>query len=306
MLCTRPLLMFIPLFCQIFSLTLRAEHHDPAPAQIHQQDPSTASGESLQHLQQPMYRPLVERYILDELKSLRLDQQQVRIDMHQKLAHVEVEATDRAVSYTTDTVNNVFFIITAAASILVMVGWTSLRDVKSKIEETVEKKVNDITQEYETRLASVEDNLKKRSAQLISAHEEIAKTNEIHSLWMRAGLETNLPTKIKIYDEILKLHPDEIEAIAYKADAVLDLGESEWALNLSNKAIEKDQDYGYAYWQRACANAALCNYDNAIQDIKLAIEKSPSLQSELHNEVAFTDLRDNEEFANLLRNGSEE
>lgn len=288
---------YLLVFLLFFSGLVAAQQAQPEPKPT---SPSQTEVNTLPELQQPMYRPLVERYILDELKLLRLDQQQVRIDIAEKLAHVEVEATDRAVTYTTDTVNNVFFIITAAASILVMVGWTSLRDVKSKIEETVEKKVNDITQEYEKRLARVEENLKKRSAQLISAQEEIAKTNEIHSLWMRAGLETHLPTKIQIYDEILKINPDEVEAIAYKADAVLDLGESEWAFNLSNKAIEKDAEYGYAYWQRACANAALGNKDGAVQDIKLAIKMSPHLQHELGNEPAFEQLKGEEEFDALL------
>ncbi|MEK8019868.1 MAG: hypothetical protein VSS75_023585 [Candidatus Parabeggiatoa sp.] len=257
-------------------------------------------------LSQPIYKPFIERYILDELKQLRQDQQAFRAEVAEKVAHARLDASDRTVRYTTDTINIVFFIITAAASILVLVGWNSVRDMKSKVEEVVNKKVADITLEYEKRLDTIEAKLKQRSEQILAAQEdilaaqeEISKANTIHSLWMRSGLETNLQTKIEFYDEILKIKPEDVEAISYKADAVLELGEGEWALNLSNMAISFDVDYGYAYWQRACAHAELGNTKAALEDIKIALDKSPNLKNELVNENAFKKLRGTKEFAEL-------
>ena len=174
-----------------------------------------------------------------------------------------------------------------------------MRDVRSKLNEVVETKINELTSEYEDRLHELEGKLRKRSQEIIDAQEDISRSNEIHSIWMRAGLESNLHQKIKLYDEILAISPEDIEALIYKADAAFELGDYEWAFSLSNRAIEQDEDYGLAYWQRACANAANGATQEAINDIKIAITKAPKLVDELEREVAFEDLHKLEEFEAL-------
>ncbi|GAA4359836.1 tetratricopeptide repeat protein [Kangiella marina] len=245
------------------------------------------------------YQPLIERYILDELKAVRQDQQTLRAEMEEKVAHARLDASDRAIRYTSDTLNNMFIIITTAASILVLMGWRSMRDVRSKLNEVVETKINELTSEYEDRLHELEGKLRKRSQEIIDAQEDISRSNEVHSIWMRAGLESNLHQKIKLYDEIMAIKPEDIEALIYKADAAFELGDYEWAFSLSNQAIEQDADYGLAYWQRACANAANGATQEAINDIKIAITKAPKLVDELEREAAFEDLHKLEEFEAL-------
>ncbi|EWH11225.1 hypothetical protein DS2_05190 [Catenovulum agarivorans DS-2] len=256
--------------------------------------------EKIDNLQQPLYTPFIERYLLDEVKTIRQQQIALEAQFTEKLANAKLESSDRALRYTADTVNNVFFIITAAASVLVLMGWRSLRDIKTQIEEHVASKVSSVSLEYEKRLADVEEKLKRRSEQIISTQEEIARANQLHALWMRSGLENNPQQKVKLYDEILELNNDDVEAITYKADAVLELGECEWALNLSTKAIELDEDYALAYWQRACAYAALGQVDVAVEDIRTALEKSPALSAELTQETMFETLHEEESFKSLL------
>lgn len=246
------------------------------------------------------YPPLIERYILDELKSIRQDQQAFRAEVENKVANARLDVSDRAIRYTTDTLNNVFIIITTAASLLVLMGWRSLRDVRSKLNEVVETKITELTSKYEERLKDLEDKLKRRSQEIIEAQEDISKANEIHSIWMRAGLETNMHQKIKLYDELLAMNPTDIEALIYKADAAFELGEYEWAFSLANRAIDQDEDYGLAYWQRACANAANGAVQDAISDIKIAVEKAPKLAEEIEREPAFEPLHELEEFKELL------
>ena len=241
-------------------------------------------------IDEPLYKPFIERYILDELKLLRQDQLSMRTEMINKVAEARLEATDRAVRYTTDTVNNIFFIITGAASILVLLGWRSLREIRETITSQVERQVSELTLEYEKRLNELESKLMIRSEQIISAQEKISETNQVHSLWMRAGLESNLHEQISIYDQILEFNPNDVEALTYKADSLLDLGEARWALSLSNQALEHDEEYALAYWQRACAEAALGQLEPAVRDIEMAILKSPSLKDEVAGEKAFKDL----------------
>jgi len=219
-------------------------------------------------------RPLMERYVMDELKALRNEQNGLRVEVIEKVAQSKLEATDRAVRYITDTTNNIFYIITAAASLLVLLGWKSIQDVKNHIETTTSLKITKLIESYEERLEEVEKNIKIRSDQLIAAQEEISNTNKLHSLWMRAAIEKNAEEKIGLYDEILEMQPDDVEALTYKADALLDMGESKWALSLTEQAIELDENYSLAYWQKACANADLENTPEAIEDIEKYIELS--------------------------------
>jgi tetratricopeptide (TPR) repeat protein len=88
--------------------------------------------------------------------------------------------------------------------------------------------------------------------------------------------------------------------MTYKADALLEIGEVRWALNLSNTAIEYDPEYSPAYWQRACAFAKLDKQQEALKDIEKAIELSDTLQDELLNEKHFDNLRDNKSFKMLI------
>lgn len=258
------------------------------------------TGVNEEGIHQPLYKPFIERYILDEIKSLRRDQQAMKAELVEKVADAKLVASDRAIEYTTSTVNNIFFMITAAASILVLLGWRSLRDVRENIQSAIADKTSELTLEYEERLREMERKLKNRSAEIIANQEQLTATNELHSLWLRAGLEENSQEKISVYDQILAINPEDVEAMTYKADALLDLGEARWALSLSNSAIEFDDDYSHAYWQRACARAELCELDNAIEDIKIAIDKAPALKEDMPDEKAFGNLHEHPEFNMLL------
>jgi tetratricopeptide (TPR) repeat protein len=288
---------YFSLLCICFTLFLAsanaAEQQTEAPSKQQEQ-------QALEQLKEPMYKPLMERYILDELKAVRQDQQQLREDVTKQVTHAQLDTADRALTYTTDTINNVFFIITATASILVLVGWNSLRDVKNKVEDIVNTRVSVITDEYEDRLKILEEKLRVRSEEILSNQERISITNEVHSLWMRANLESDYANKIEIFDEILKRKPEDVEAIAYKADALLEINQTAKAIDLCNQAIDIDSDYGYAYWQRACAFALIHEHADALADIKMALEYSPNLRNELLHESAFASLHDNNSFNTIV------
>lgn len=244
-------------------------------------------------------QPLMERYVLDELKSIRQDHQALEAKISKELAQAQLKSADRAIEYTTNTTNNIFYIITAAASLLVLLGWKSLNDIKRSLKESTERKLHTLTEDYEQRLNTIEDKMRERSKVIIDNQEKISSTNTIHSLWMRAGLEKSEEDKIAVYDEILQINPEDIEAMTYKADALLEIEEVRWALNLADAAIEKDSSYALAYWQRACASARLDKKDEAIQDIATAIELSESLKEKVGKEDHFKSLEDHPHFQEL-------
>lgn len=252
--------------------------------------------EKVEGLKAPMYNPFVERYLIDEVKDLRVQQQMLRVEVNDRIAQSRLDVSDRAMNYMTSTVNNIFFILTAVASLVALFGWKSIRDAKEQTKIIVQERVESITEEYEKKLARIEDEMHQRSKDIIENQERISRSNEIHALWRRSHLEDNTQARVDIYDQILALDHDNVEALAYKADAVLDLGEREWALNLCNQALELDNEYAYSYWQRACVNAELGHMENAISDIAMAIELSPSLATDLDTEKSFDSIRNEERF----------
>ena len=251
-------------------------------------------------IEEPMYRPLIERYILDEIKSLRQENQSLKAEVAIQISEAKLESSDRAINYTTSTINNIFYIITAAASLLVLLGWHSLNDIKKSPKIDMAKKLQILTLDYENRLQQIEKKMTERSKVIIENQKNITDTNSIHSLWMRVGLEKRDEDKISIYDEILEIKPDDIEAMTYKADALLEIGEVRWALNLSTHAIELDDEYSLAYWQRACSYSKLDKQNEALKDIKKALELSDTLEDKLLSEKHFENLHNNKSFKSLI------
>ena len=193
-----------------------------------------------------------------------------------------------------------FYILAAATSLLVIVGWTSIRDMNAKIKNIVDEKISKVINDYEKRMETVEEDLKQRSKQVIQNQKDIEKTNTIHSLWMRASSETTLSGKVDVYNEILEHRPDDVEAIIYKADAVLDLGEANWALNLTNQALQIDNNYADAFYQRAKVYSVLGFIENAIEDLEKAVSLNEQYISEIENEEEFKVLIEEEKVKQLL------
>ncbi len=262
---------------------------------------SQENKEDLKHSQTDMLdRPLVERYILDELKDLRTSQLKLKEEVTKQITSSELSITDRALSYTTDTISNIFYIIAVVSSLLLLVGLKSFRDIKESSELILETKILELTQNYENRLSDIEKKAKHRFDMITHTQEQFEKSEKISSYWKRAEIEDDLQAKLDLYDEILKISPGNVEALVYKADTLLDLEETRWALSLCNQAIKLDDEYAFSHWQRACANAKLGNTDSAVEDLKTALELSPGLQDELKNEDSFKVLYKQEAFKELL------
>lgn len=254
----------------------------------------------IQNLQKPLYTPFVENYILNELKLLRDENRNLKIQLHETLAKKEVEISSNVINYATSTINNMFYIIAAASSILVIIGWTSIKDINEKIKHMIDEKTSKTIKEYENRMAEFEQSLAQRAKQVKENAQEIELMNTIHSLWLRASQDSTPSGKIEAYDEILELRPEDVEAIAYKADAVLDLGEANWSLNLTNQALLIDDNYANAYYQRAKAFAVLNQEENAITDLEKAIELNEDYSSEIENDEEFNEIAKLERVQNLI------
>ncbi|PXB16439.1 hypothetical protein CGJ49_04655 [Vibrio parahaemolyticus] len=246
-------------------------------------------------------RPLMERYILDELKSLRQDYQNLEKRMITEITDRELTVADKSLNYANVTVTYFFYIIAGVASLIAFVGWQSLREFKHNTKEMADKRLEKIAQEYEKKFVALERDLKRKTRIISENNKEIEKINEIHNLWLRAQSSQTPEQRIEIYDEILVIRPGDLEALTYKADAAMEINEYHWALSICNRVLEVDYTNGPALYQRACAYSRLGIEEQAIEDLERAIDYSPSIRDLLAEERDLELLHGNERFEKLLQ-----
>ncbi|WP_236012358.1 TPR end-of-group domain-containing protein [Marinobacter mangrovi] len=254
----------------------------------------------IDHLKEPMYNPFIERYLLDQVKDLRTEIQSTRAELIEKVVDKELTVADKTMSYATDTVTYFFYLIAGATSILVVIGWNSIRDMRNQLASVAEKRVNELVVEYEKRLKFIEEQLQQKSDIINRNQEEIERTNEVHSLWLKASQETSQQNKISVYDQILDLRPDDVEALSYKADAVLELNEPLWAISLCLRALKLAPDNGHPHYQLACAYAEIGRWEDAIKSLGSAIEISEAYRDDASVDPSFARLKDFEQFKQLI------
>lgn len=265
------------------------------------EEAETQARERINNLQAPLYSAFTERYILDELKQLRSDMAAQRHELMQQILDREHRSVDRGVEYATNAVTYFFYLIAAATSILVIVGWTSLREIKERVHALADEEISKLVQESEERLHAIEEQLNQKTQHIEENRDEIALTQEVQSLWLRAAQDANPHNKIAIYDQILKLRNNDCEALTYKADAALELHEPQWAINLCDQALRIDPENSQAFYQLACAHTVMGHFKEAVHYLKEALDRSEHYREELYNEPLMEPLHSYEPFQELLQ-----
>ncbi|CED57880.1 TPR repeat containing membrane protein [Aliivibrio wodanis] len=250
--------------------------------------------------QEYLDRPLMERYILDELKALRTEQQDLEKRMIIQITDRELAVADKSLNYSNVTVTYFFYVIAAVASLVALIGWQSLKEMKQNTREMADKQLSKIAQDYERKFGELERDLKRKTRIITENNREIEIINEVHNLWLRAQNVQTAEQKMDVYDEILKVRPGDLEALTYKADAAMEMREFHWALNLCNRVLEVDDQNAHALFQRACAYAQLGAEVQAIDDLQRSITASSSMRELVIEETDFDPLRGLDRFEALL------
>lgn len=264
-------------------------------------DKTTHTEQDIEQLKEPMYNPFIERYVIDELKQLRTDMNDLHVELTKEVTNREMAATTRAVSYATDTITYFFYLIAGVSSVLVLVGWSSIRDVKDKVHNLANTKIDEVVSEYEERLAKLEEELNRKSRGISSAQKRLSQHQDIYSLWLKAGQEQILSNKVDIYDQILDLDPENAEAMTYKADVVLDMDEPFWAISLCQQALRIDSTNSHAMYQLASAYSLLDAKDKALQFLHASLDGAEGNAQMILDDPHLDNLKDEPEFLNMLK-----
>ncbi len=256
--------------------------------------------EQVEQLEEPMFKPFIERYIIDEIKVLRSELEQQKVEMIREITDRELKVANSSISYATDTVTYFFYLIAAASSILLIVGWNSIREIRDRVQSIADEKVGRLVEEYEERLERVEKELLRKSRIIQENQHELEVTNEVQTLWVKASQENSWEQKIRLYDRILELRPDNAEALTYKADAALEINQHQWAISLCNRALTVEPHSGHAYFQLACAYADLGASRIALDYLKQAVSISDEYREQARQEQRLLSLSQEPDFMSVL------
>lgn len=252
------------------------------------------------------FAPLVERYILDELKAIRNDVNETRVEAIKQITDRELRVAETVASVSNNTVTFFFYLFVGLGGVFALWGWRSMKDLRGSMQHIAKLRIEELASEFEGRLSQLEREIHAKGETILANQRDIERTQTVHALWLQANQAPNPRIKIEFYDRILQLNPDDYETMAYKADAALQLGDRDWALSLCNRILEEHPESSLAYYQRACANAGLGETDSAIADLTRAIELSPALKEQARIEEEFAPLVGRDDFAELLESGPEE
>ncbi len=290
------------MFTALLGFQAMAAEAPKAASAVPTEEATPAKGEpfDVNKLEAPLYSPFIERYVLDELKQLRVEQAATKNELIQQIVDREHRSVDRGVDYATSTITYFFYLIAAASSVLVVVGWTSIREMKERVHSLADEEISRLITEYEVRLETMESLMKQKTRHIEENREEIELTQELQSHWLRAQQEPSPANKISIYDDILKLKPTDCEALTYKADAVLELNEPQWAVNLCHQALKIDKDNSNAFYQLACAYTAMGQIDEALRYLREALYRRDSYLVDIRDDPALQPLVEHELFKELV------
>lgn len=250
--------------------------------------------------------PFMERYMLDELKALRTEMAKFQVKVTDDIAQKELNVADKAISYANVTVTYFFYLLAGAASVLAIVGWQSLRELKKTARDYAETEMKKITHTYEHKLKQIERELQRKTKVIAENYREIERFQEIHGLWLRASQEQSPQAKIDIYDQILDIKPGDLDAMTHKADAALMMNERQWALSLCNRVLQVDQQNAHALYQRACAHAGVGHEEQALSDLELAVHNNVHLRDVAAEDEEFEPLRQHPRFIELTNENTDQ
>ncbi len=286
-------------FFYVFSLTLWFFQSSFAQTEALppvQEDPKFVNLDQIKDL-----GTFTEYFLLDEVRTLRINHETLRRDINQELNNRELRITDRALGYVANAVTYFSFFLTLALGMFAIFGWRTIKDLKNSAKSIVEKESEKLLDEFRTRLETIEKDLQNKGEEILQNQKELEKVQHINALWIQANRENDDRNKLDVLEQIRELEPENPEVLVAKAASYLRMDIPEQALDMCNAALEIASDHGSAIYNRACSYAQLGKQEEALQDLHYAIQLSEHYKETAKSDRDFEPLQKNKEFKELVR-----
>ncbi len=234
-----------------------------------------------------------QRFILTEMKELRGDiigyKKEIESMLHQK----ELALVDRALSYSANTVNFFFVVLTIAIMAIWLFGWKTVRDLKENLsirfEKEVEKRIGAEQKKLEAFMLKFEDDQLKQSQAILENQAFLQKKQEAAYYWSQYNREENSAQKIDLLESIssIGIQEDEILILIEKSSIYIELELWEKALESSEKGLEISSENTALLYTKAKSLMMLENTEDARTVLINILWLNPAMKQEIIEDELF-------------------
>lgn len=226
---------------------------------------------------------LTKRYILEEVKNLRIELESLRREMQIEMNKKQIETIDKALSYSANTVNYFFILITIAIMGIWIFWWKSIKDMKNRWSNSFEKEVQKSIFESQKKLQELEKEQLRQSKRTLLDQENIMKKQESAYLWSQYNREESLRDKFKILEEIseLEIEDEFLEIQKEKSHLYVWLEMWDKALHVCENALEDYENETTFILNQAISLLMLEEKDAALKSIHDVLILDPGLKDDL-------------------------
>lgn len=238
-----------------------------------------------------------QRFILTELKELRVDLEKLRREINEDLNARELATVDRALSYSGNTVNFLWLIITMAVTWFWLVGWRTMRDVRENLtknfEKEVQKRVRAEQKKLETFMENFQKEQLKHSQEILKNQEIIQFKQEAAYLWSQYNREENPATRLDLLDQISEYHfeNDALLILIEKSQIYVELGVWDKALENAERWLESESENISLLYVKAQALTMLESHNEAMNVVINIIWLNPSMKEDIVDDPIFENLK---------------
>lgn len=238
-----------------------------------------------------------QRFILTELKELRIQLESTRRELNQELNERELATVDRALSYSWNTVNFLWLIITMAVTGFWLVGWRTMKDVRENLttnfEKEVQKRVKAEHRKLEDFMKKFEQDQLQQSQDILQNQEFIRKKQEAWYLWSQYNREENSSSKLELLEKVASiwLEEDDILIHTEKSWIYLELALWDKVIESADKWLEISGDNTTLLYNKASALVMLIETNEAVKVLSNVIWVNPGMKQEILEDPMFENIQ---------------
>lgn len=238
-----------------------------------------------------------QRFILTELKELRIQQEALRRELNEELNKRELATVDRALSYSGNTVNFLWLIITMAVTGFWLVGWRTMKDVRENLtknfEKEVQKNVRGQQRKLEEFMQKFEEDQLAQSKEILLNQENLQKKQEAAFYWSQFNREEDPVQKLELLEKIWAVwfEEDELLVLVERSSIYIVLGLWDKALETAEKGLEISSENTTLLYTKAEALVMLENLEDALKVVNNILVIKPGMKEEILEDPTFENLR---------------
>lgn len=288
----KKILLFLLLLSSFQSVVFSAI--EPEDEYIYLSEVNTASGSEIIV---PEDINWTQRFILTELKELRIQLEATRRELNEELNTRELASVDRALSYNANTVNFFWIIITIAVTGFGLVGWRTMKDVKEnfseKFEKQVQKRVKEEQKKLEHFMIEFKHEQMKQSEDILKNQEFIQKKQEAGYIWSQYNREENSTSKLELLEKIASIWLDEDEILIHieKSWIYAELALWDKVIESADKWLEISPDNTTLLYNKASALVMSEQADEAVKVLSNVIWVNPAMKEEILEDPMFENIQ---------------